>query len=218
MKEALTMKLYSYYRSSAAYRVRIALNYKQLDYELIPVSLLKDEQSAPAYIIKNPEARVPLLEEGDHQISQSLAIMEYLDEQYPSNPLLPKDILHRAWVRSIADLVACDMHPLNNLGVLKYLTDELAQDESHKMQWYHHWLKRGFDALEQKLQSTPIKGRLCLGDTVTMADICLVPQVYNALRFDFKMNNYCGIMRICQYAETLPAFIKAMPENQPDAK
>lgn len=214
----MVMKLYSYYRSSAAYRVRIALNYKQLEYDLIPVSLVKGEQFSPAYLAKNPEARIPLLEDDGHQISQSLAIMEYLDERYPDNSLLPKDIFHRAWVRSIADLIACDMHPVNNLGVLKYLTHELAQDESHKMQWYHHWLKRGFDALEQKLKNSPIKGKFCFGDSLTMADICLVPQVYNALRFDFKMNSYCDIMRICKHAEALPAVIKAMPENQPDAK
>jgi len=211
------MKLYSYYRSSAAYRVRIALNHKQLAYDLIPISLVKGEQFQPAYTKTNPEARVPLLEDGQHNISQSLAIMEYLDERYPDNPLLPKDIYQRAWIRSFADAIACDIHPLNNLEPYKYLVDVLGQDDAHRKQWYHHWLKRGFDALEQKILTTPVKGKLCLGDTLTMADMCLIPQIFNALRFEFDMSTYPHLMAIYDHAVTLEPVINAMPENQPDA-
>lgn len=212
------MKLYSYYRSSAAYRVRIALNHKQLPYELIPVSLVDGEQFNADYLKLNPEARVPLLIDGEHSIGQSLAIMEYLDEKYPANPLLTKDIYQRAWVRNIVDLIACDIHPLNNLGPYKYLVEVLGNSEEQRLQWYHHWLKRGFDALEQKLRETPAKGQFCLGDNFTMADVCLVPQVYNAIRFKFDMAGYDDIMRIYNYTVSLPEVVKAMPENQPDAK
>lgn len=211
------MKLYSYFRSSAAYRVRIALALKGLDFDLIPVHLVKDggEQKQPDYTAINPQQLVPSFETDDGEIlTQSMAIMEYLEENYPQIPLLPTDKIARAKVRAIAQLIASDIHPLNNLRVLKYLKHTLKIEETQKDAWYQHWIYLGFDALEKLL---PEHGNFCYGDMPTIADCCLIPQVYNALRFECDMTDYPKIMRIYQHCNTLPAFITASPEQQVDA-
>ncbi|EJI85978.1 MULTISPECIES: maleylacetoacetate isomerase [Alishewanella] len=212
------MKLYSYWRSSAAYRVRIALNLKQLSFETIPVHLLKDggQQHSSAYQALNPAELVPTLVDEQGSLSQSLAIIEYLDETYPEPRLLPQEPFARAKVRALALDIACDLHPLNNLRVLQYLTGELALDEAQKLRWIQHWLTLGFNALEQKLQQTA--GQYCYGDDVSLADLCLVPQVYNALRFNLDLSRYPLISRIYQHCLQLAAFALAAPEQQPDAQ
>ena len=213
------MKLYSYYRSSAAYRVRIALNLKQLPYETVGVHLLKNggEQKQSAYRAKNPQKLVPALEDNEQVFTQSLAIIEYLDEAYPTQPLLPAAATERARVRAMAQLIACDIHPLNNLRVLGYLQNQLGADETAKTEWYRHWIQEGFAALETLLQSEQT-GRFCHGDTPTLADCCLVPQVYNARRFQVDLSPYPTIVRIVAECGALPAFQTAAPENQPDAE
>ena len=213
------MKLYSYYRSSAAYRVRIALNLKQLPYETVGVHLLKNggEQKQPAYSAKNPQKLVPALEDNGQVFTQSLAIIEYLDEAYPAQPLLPAAATERARVRAMAQLIACDIHPLNNLRVLGYLQNQLGADETAKTEWYRHWIQEGFAALETLLQSEQTS-RFCHGDTPTLADCCLVPQVYNARRFQVDLSPYPTIVRIVAESEALPVFQAAAPENQPDAE
>ena len=213
------MKLYSYYRSSAAYRVRIALNLKQLPYETVGVHLLKNggEQKQPAYSAKNPQKLVPALEDKGQVFTQSLAIIEYLDEAYPAQTLLPAAATERARVRAMAQLIACDIHPLNNLRVLGYLQNQLGADETAKTEWYRHWIQEGFAALETLLQSEQT-GRFCHGDTPTLADCCLVPQVYNARRFQVDLSPYPTIVRIVAECEALPAFQAAAPENQLDAE
>lgn len=212
------MKLYSYYRSSAAYRVRIALNLKQLPYETAAVHLLKNggEQKQPEYSAKNPQKLVPALEDGGRVLTQSLAIIEYLEEQYPHRALLPADAAGRARVRALAQLIACDIHPLNNLRVLGYLKDTLAAGEDARSQWYRHWVQQGFAALETLLQSDQT-GRFCHGDAPGLADCCLVPQVYNARRFGVDLSPYSTIVRIDAACSALEAFQAAAPENQPDA-
>ena len=213
------MKLYSYYRSSAAYRVRIALNLKQLPYETIGVHLLKNggEQKQPEYSAKNPQKLVPALEDNGQVLTQSLAIIDYLDEAYPAHSLLPATAVERARVRAMAQLIACDIHPLNNLRVLGYLKNQLGADETAKTEWYRHWIKEGFAALEILLQSEQT-GRFCHGDKPTLADCCLIPQVYNARRFQVDLSPYPTISRIAAECEALPAFQTAAPENQPDAE
>ncbi|MFB2538073.1 MULTISPECIES: maleylacetoacetate isomerase [unclassified Acinetobacter] len=212
------MKLYSYFRSSAAYRVRIALNLKQLSYETIPVHLVNQggEQKLPAYTAINPQKLVPSLDDQGQIITQSLAIMEYLDETYSETPLLPQDAVGRARVRAIAQLIACDTHPLNNLRVLQYLQNNFKVDDDAKNQWYKHWIHESFAALEQLLQS-PETGRFCHGDMPSLADACLVPQVYNARRFNCDLSAYPTIVRIDAECTKLPAFQAAAPENQIDA-
>ncbi|MGF1704151.1 maleylacetoacetate isomerase [Photobacterium makurazakiensis] len=210
------MKLYDYYRSSAAYRVRIALNLKQLDWECVPVSLLKGEQSDPSYTDIAPAGLVPALDTGEHILTQSLAICEYLDEVFTDTPsILPSDALARAQCRSLAYQVGCDIHPLNNLRVLKYLKNELRVSDEQKTQWYHHWLHKGFTALEQQLkhQGTPF----CCGDTPTLADICLIPQMYNAKRFNLPLSDYPTLVAIDKACNELNAFITAHPDNSPQA-
>ncbi len=211
------MKLYSYYRSTAAYRVRIALHLKGVDYDIVPVNLLEDEQNDASYRQDNPQARVPLWVEGDFKLGQSLAIIDYLEQVYPEPALYPADPKQRARVSYLAQIIACDMHPLNNLSVLRYLENALGQDRAERMQWYHHWLQQGFDALEKAIQATPSTGRCCLGNEVTLADICLIPQIYNAKRFNFSMERYPSLMAIDEYCLSLPAFQQASPELQPDA-
>ena len=181
------MKLYDYYRSSASYRVRIALNLKQISYESLPVHLVseKGEQHQSNYLNLNPQGLVPTLDENGHILSQSLAIIEYIEEINPTPPLLPQNPLGRAQVRSLALLIACDMHPLNNLRVLHELRQQFQATEIQIEHWYHHWLKKGFDALERRLQNLSRKNHVCYGHDVTLADICLIPQVYNAKRFKF---------------------------------
>lgn len=212
------MKLYSYFRSSAAYRVRIALNLKKLPHETAYIHLLKDggEQRSAAYAALNPQKLVPSLETEEGVFTQSLAIIEYLEEVSPEIPLLPTDPAGRARVRTIAQLIACDIHPLNNLRVLQYLQQHLGAGEAVKNAWYIHWITEGFDALEQLLQS-PQTGRFCHGDSPTLADCCLVPQVYNARRFHMDLSPYPTLSRISAECETLPAFAAAAPENQADA-
>ncbi|KTD19024.1 maleylacetoacetate isomerase [Legionella jordanis] len=207
------MKLYDYYRSTASYRVRIALNIKNISYEKIPVHLVKEggEQHRPEYLKLNPQGLVPTLDENGHILTQSLAIIEYLDEINPTPALLPTNPFARAQIRSMALTVACDMHPLNNLRVLNRLKDQFKANDEEVMDWYHHWLKLGFDSLEAKLQSLPHKNQVCYGTEVSLADICLIPQVYNAQRFGFSMNNYPIINQINEYCLSLSAFKDAVP-------
>lgn len=212
------IKLYSYYRSSAAYRVRIALNLKQLAYKYETVHLVKDggQQHSDVYQKLNPLELVPTLVDDETVLSQSLAIIEYLEDAYPNSySLLPKDPVAKANVRQLSHIVACDIHPINNLRVLKYLKHELGVDDSSKNEWYAHWIKLGFNAFEKYLQSTA--GTFCVGDDVTLADCCLVPQVYNALRFKVGLDDYPLIQKVYENCMRLTAFEKSIPENQPDA-
>ena len=209
------MKLYTYWRSSAAYRVRIALNLKGLSHELITVDLVAGDHKLDEYKAVNPQALVPTLEVDGLALSQSLAIIEYLDECYPETPLLPQDPVNRAAVRSLAQTVACDIHPLNNLRVLKYLVGELEVGKDAKDIWYGHWIGEGFNGIEARLQETA--GKFCFGDAPTLADVFLVPQVYNARRFNCDLNYFPKIVEIEQHCLTLDAFDKARPERQPDA-
>lgn len=210
------MKLYDYFRSTACYRVRIALNLKNIAYEKIDIHLVNHggEQHSPEYQAINPQELVPSLEINGHIISQSLAIISYLDETYPNPALLPQNPLDRATVKSLALIVACDMHPLNNLRVLNRLKNQFQANETQVTEWYHHWLKSGFDALEAKLQQIKRSQPFCFGNTVTLADLCLIPQVYNANRFHFAMDNYPLIMEINAHCLTLESFQKAAPETQ----
>lgn len=212
------MKLYGYWRSSAAYRVRIALNLKQLSFENLPVHLVKNggEQHSASYKILNPAELVPTLVDGELSLNQSLAIIEYLDEMYPQPVLLPVDAGAKAKVRALALDIACDIHPLNNLRVLQYLTGPLALTEQQKQAWILHWLNIGFTALEQRLKTSA--GQFCFGDELTLADICLVPQVYNALRFGVDMTTYPTISAVHQHCQQLAAFALAAPEQQSDAQ
>ncbi len=212
------LTLYSYWRSSAAYRVRIALAFKQLDASLIPVHLLKDggQQKADAYKALNPAMLVPTLQHDELTLNQSLAIIEYLDATYPAHPLLPVDPAKAAIVRGLALDIACDIHPLNNLRVLQYLTGTLGISETQKTEWILHWLTEGFTALEVRLAKTA--GLYAAGDQVTLADLCLVPQVYNALRFQLDLTPFPHVMRVYRQCLTLPAFLSAAPEQQADAQ
>lgn len=214
------VKLYSYFRSSASYRVRIALHLKGLGYDYLPVHLVRGEQSAPAYLGVSPDGLVPLLEtcEGDH-LSQSLAIIEYLDEVHPQVPLLPGDPLGRARVRAMAQTIACEIHPVNNLRVLKYLTQELGVDEAGKTAWYRHWVRLGLEAFERQLAALPAasRGRFCHGDTPTLADCCLAPQVFNARRFGCDLSGLPLTMAAYEAGAALEAFTLAEPGACPDA-
>jgi maleylpyruvate isomerase len=214
------MKLYTYFRSSAAYRVRIALNLKALAYEAVPVHLLRHggAQLSPEYRAVNPSALVPTLQVDGATLTQSLAIMEYLDETHPQVALLPTDALGRARVRALAQMVACDMHPLTNLRVLRHLVHQLGVSEETKTDWYVHWLREGMAAIEAHLASSPDTGRFCHGDRPTIADCCLVPQVFNARRFNLDMAPYPTIARIDAVCAALPAFADAHPSRQPDAE
>ena len=211
------MKLYSYFRSSAAYRVRIALNLKGISYETIPVHLTKDggRQHTPEYRAINPQARVPALEvpSGD-VLTQSMAIIEYLDETHPEPPLLPADAVARAKVRAIAQAIACDIHPLNNLIALRYLRRHLKHEQPEIDAWYHHWIIEGFGALETMLGPGPYT----CGAKVTLADVCLVPQVANARRLKVPLDKFPKIVAADAACLKLPAFDRARPENQPDAE
>ena len=211
------MKLYSYYRSSAAYRARIALNLKGLAYETAPVHLVKDggHNRRPEFRAVNPQMRLPALvtSSGDVLI-QSLAIIEYLDETQPTPPLLPKEPIARAHARALADIIACDIHPMNNIGPLRYLKNELHQEQSAIDAWYHHWVTAGFEAYEALVRPGPYS----CGSDVTMADICLVPQVYNARRLKVPLDKFPKIVGIDAACLKLSAFDRARPENQPDAE
>jgi maleylpyruvate isomerase len=214
------MKLYDYFRSSAAYRVRIGLQLKGLAYESVPVHLIKDggEQLKPEYRALNPSALLPALQDNGATITQSLAILEYLDEQHPLVPLMPRDALGRARVRSLALTIACDIHPINNLRVLRYLVKQAGLSEEAKNAWYVHWVEEGFAALEAHLAGSSDTGRFCHGDAPSMADCCLVPQVFNASRFHIDMAPYPTIARIDAACRELPAFAAAHPSRQPDAE
>jgi maleylacetoacetate isomerase len=211
------VKLYTFFRSSAAYRVRIALNLKGLTYESIPVHLTRGggEQHKPEYRAVNPQMRLPALRlDSDDVLTQSLAIIEYLDETYAEPPLLPDDPLARARVRSMAHLIACDIHPLNNTSPLQYLRNVLKHEQAEIDAWYHHWIIQGFTALEQMIGPGPY----AFGDAVTLADVCLVPQVYNARRFKVPLEKFPKIVAVEAACLKSPAFDRARPENQPDAE
>lgn len=214
------MKLHTYFRSSAAYRVRIALNLKGLAYEAVPVHLIRDggQQLQPAYLNINPSAMVPTLQDERGTLTQSMAILEYLEETHAAVPLLPPDPLGRARVRELAQIIACDIHPLNNLRVMRYLVDELEIDDEAKKKWLRHWIRDGFASMESHLERHPGTGKFCHGDTPTMADCFLVPQVFNAIRFDIDLAPYPNIARIYANCVPLPAFIAAAPAAQPDAE
>lgn len=215
------MKLYSYFRSSASYRVRIALNLKHLPYDYAPVHLLRDggEQLKPEYRRVNQDGIVPtLVDDEQHAIQQSLAIVEYLDETHPAPPLLPGSAADRAHVRSIALQIACEIHPLDNLRVLKYLKHTLRVDDAAKDAWYRHWIESGFATLEARLAADPRTGKLCFGDTPTIADLCLVPQIFNANRFKIDTTPYPTLQRIYDHAMQIDAFARAAPGEQPDAE
>ena len=213
------LQLYSYWRSSAAYRVRIGLNLKGLSYETVPVHLVRDggEQHMPQFRAANPQGLVPVLVHGSRTFRQSMAILEYLDETWPSPPLLPGVARERARVRALAQAVACEIHPLNNLRVLQHLENALGLDADARAQWVQHWIGEGFAAIEAMLAGHPSTGRFCEGDTPSLADCCLIPQVYNARRFKLDMAAYPTIERIEAECLALPAFDAARPENQPDA-
>jgi maleylacetoacetate isomerase len=207
------MKLYTYFRSSAAYRLRIALNLKGVSYESVPINLLKGEQAEEAYRAVNPQGRVPALDIDETVLIQSPAILEYLDEVHPEPPLLPVGAVNRARVRAICAIVGCDIHPLNNVGPLRYLKRELGQEQAAIDLWYAHWIREGFGAIEALLGAGPY----AYGDHVTMADIYLVPQVFNARRFDIPLDPYPRIRAAAEACSGLDAFRRAAPENQPDA-
>ena len=214
------MKLYSYFRSSAAYRVRIALNLKGLAYEYVPIHLLRDggQQLKPDYRELNPDGIVPTFIDGDDVLTQSLAIIEYLEETHPEPALLPGTPLDRAFIRSVALQIACEIHPVDNLRVLKYLKHTLKVGDEAKDAWYRHWLESGFESLEKRLANDARVGKLCFGDTPTLADLCLVPQVYNARRFNIDVSRYPTIERIADHAGQIDAFARAAPGQQPDAE
>ncbi|MFK7967342.1 MAG: maleylacetoacetate isomerase [Burkholderiaceae bacterium] len=210
------MQLYTYFRSSAAYRVRIALNLKGLPYEPTVVWLPSGEQAQEAYKKTNPQALVPALVDGDVTLSQSLAIIEYLDETKPGTPLLPEAPAERARARSLAQAIACDIHPVNNLRILKYLKTTMGQEQAAIDEWYRHWCHEGLGALERELSAGPER-LFALGDTPGLVDLCLVPQIFNALRFKVDMTQYPVLARIDENCQKLPAFADAAPMAQPEA-
>ena len=216
MSANTSLELYSYYRSSAAYRVRIALELKELSWRQIPVNLLEGGQKQKTYLQVNPQGLVPALVTPEGTITQSLAIIEYLEETYPQSPLLPGSAIDRAQVRSMAYQIAMEIHPLNNPRVTQFLGATIGLNKQQKLHWYHHWIAQGFGALETNLKALNSNGRYCFGDRVTVADICLIPQVYNALRFDCPMQDYPLISAIFCHCSDLPEFIAASPESQPD--
>jgi maleylpyruvate isomerase len=211
------VQLYTYFRSSAAYRLRVALNFKELTSEVISIHLQKDggQHKKPEYRAVNPQMRVPALRlDSGEVLTQSLAIIEYLDEIDPEPPLLPRDPVERAKVRALAQLIACDIHPLNNLAPLRYLKNELGQEQAKIDAWYHHWILEGFTALETMVRPGPY----AFGSAVTLADVCLVPQVYNARRLKVPLERFPNIVAIDAACAKLAAFERARPENQPDAE
>ena len=214
------MKLYTFFRSSASYRVRIALNLKGLDYEQAPIHLRRDggEQLKLAYKAINPQALVPALEDEGQIFSQSLAIIEYLEERYPKPPLLPSDATDRAMVRSMALLIACEVHPIQNLRVLNHLKSDHKQSDDDTIRWARHWINLGLSALEQMVISGSKQGKFCFGETPTVADLCLVPQLTNARRFGIDLPVYPKLLAIEAACMSLPSFAKAAPEHQPDAE
>ncbi len=210
------MELYNYFRSSASYRVRIALALKGLGYDYKPVHLNKNEQFNESYAAVSAARLVPLLKDGDAVLTQSLAIIEYLDETHPEPPLLPHDALGRARVRALAYDIACEIHPLNNLRVLRYLVHDLKLADEDKNRWYRHWVETGLETLERQL-ADPRSGRFCHGDAPTLADVTLVPQIFNAQRFDCRLGHVPAVMRVFEACMRLDAFEQTRPEKCPDA-
>ncbi len=211
------MRLYNYFRSSASYRVRIALALKGLDCELVPVHLVKQEQLADGYSAIAPARLVPLLEVDDARLSQSMAIIEYLDELHPAPSLLPGSALDRARIRSLAQDVACEIHPLDNLRVLRYLVREMKVGEDDKNRWYRHWVETGLEAVERRLAGDARTGRFCHGDTPTLADCVLVPQIVNAQRFECRLDHLPQVMRVFEECMRLDAFATTQPSAYPEA-
>ena len=204
--------LHDYYRSSAAYRVRIALNLKGVDYESRPVNLAEGAQKAPGYRALNPQGFVPMLEIDDHRLTQSLAIIVYLDQRFPEPPLVPTDLVEQAHVRALSLTIACDIHPLNNLRVLKYLGGPLRLEQEARDKWYAHWVTEGLEALEALAAQRA--GGFLFGNSPTLADVCLVPQLYNARRFNVPLDPYPTLVRADASANALPAFAAAHPDKQ----
>jgi len=213
------VKLYGYFRSSATYRVRIALALKGIPWQPVMVDLRApvSAQHTREFRALNPHGLIPVLVDGEHRLTQSLAILEYLEETHPQPPLLPREPAARAAVRALALAVACDIHPLNNLRVLNYLRTQLGQDESAVNAWYAHWVAQGFAALERDAGHLSGDGRHMYGTTVTLADVCIVPQMANARRFNCDLTPYPALRAICTHLESLPAFAQAAPQVQPDA-
>ncbi|MES2535889.1 MAG: maleylacetoacetate isomerase [Pseudomonadota bacterium] len=219
--EQKKLVLHNYFRSSSAYRVRIAMNLKGLDYDYVSVHLTRSggEQFLDAFKNKlNPHALVPVLDTGDASLTQSLSIIEYLEEVYPAHPLLPGSALDRAYVRQLSLAIACEMHPLNNLRVLKYLSGPLGLSEDAKSQWIHNWLQLGLEALEAEVAASPKRGQFCFGDTPTLADCCLVPQLFNARRFNVDLTPYPVLLEIDARCNQLDAFQRAHPGKQIDSE
>jgi len=211
------MKLYTYFRSSASFRVRIALNWKGIAYEPAPINLPTQENLAPAYKAVSPLGLVPTLEDGGRLLAQSLAILEYLDEAHPGPKLLPADPPDRAYVRAFSQIIACEIHPLNNLRVLRHIKRTCGLDEEGVNSWYRHWIAEGFAMMEGFLASNARHGAYCYREQVTIADCCLVPQVFNAQRYKCELSSYPTVMRIHENCMKLDAFIQAQPGRQPDA-
>lgn len=209
------LTLYDYYRSSAAFRVRIALNLKNVEYKKVPIDLSKNggEQFSAEYSEINPQHLVPALVDDKKIITQSLAIMEYLEERFPKPAIFPKELYPKTLARSMALIIVAEVHPLNNLRVRKYLSDVLKLSEQQSQAWYQHWIEKGLSAFEKQLEISAFVGQFCFGDTPTIADICLVPQVYNAVRFHCDLKNYPIIQRIDAACQTHPAFKKAWPNE-----
>ncbi len=212
----MTIRLYTFWRSSAAYRVRIALNLKGIAYESVPIHLRRAEHRAAEYLSLNPQGLVPTLEEEGTVLTQSIAIIGYLDQEYPEPRLLPTEPLARARVDAMVGIIACEIHPLNNLRVLNYLRQQLGQDEEAVTGWYRHWVGEAFEPLEKLVADT--SPDYCFGASVSLADVCLVPQVYNARRFDCDLSPYPKISRIVASLNASEPFAKAVPENQADAE
>lgn len=210
------MQLYNYFRSSASYRVRIALALKGLAYDYMPVHLQKNEQMGESYQAVSASRLVPLLRDGDRMLTQSLAIIEYLDETHPEPPLLPQDPAGRARVRALSYDIACEIHPLNNLRVLRFLVRDLKVSEEDKNRWYRHWVETGLETVERQLAAQP--SSFCHGDTPTMADCTLVPQIFNAQRFDCRLDHVPQVMKVFEACMALPAFSETQPSKCPDAE
>jgi maleylacetoacetate isomerase len=216
VNEGHAMELFNYFRSSASYRVRIALALKGLDYTYRPVHLTKNEQFSESYSAVSASRLVPLLKDGDALLTQSMAICEYLDETHPQPPLMPPDAIGRARVRALAQDIACEIHPLNNLRVLRYLVHEMKVSEDDKNRWYRHWVETGLETVERQLAS-PATGRFCHGDTPTLADVTLVPQIFNAQRFECRLDHVPTVMRVFEACMAMPAFDATQPSKCPDA-
>ncbi|MEQ1686596.1 MAG: maleylacetoacetate isomerase [Burkholderiaceae bacterium] len=211
------MQLYNYFRSSASYRVRIALALKGLEYDYMPVHLLKNEQLGPAFTQISPGGLVPVLQDGDKLLTQSIAIIEYLDETHPQPSLLPGDAFQRARIRALGQDIACEIHPINNLRVLRYLVRDLKVSEDDKNRWYRHWVETGLEAVERQLAGSADQNKFCFGATPTLADCVLVPQIHNAQRMECRLDHVPTVMRVFGECMQLDAFSKTQPSACPDA-